>query len=198
MDVKKIYNKYFNGDSKKTVRNMVIIILFGVLLILVADIISGLNSKNSASDKSTVEVNTTTGIPVISNAFEEKVKKDLTDTLSMITGVGKVTVMIYFEGGRESIPAVNVNNTNKKTDEKDNQGGTRITTEESKNTNVVIIDNNNTTEPFIIKQINPAIGGVMVVAEGASSPEMKEKIHNAVKTVLNIPGNKVSVMPMKK
>ncbi|MDF2675408.1 MAG: hypothetical protein K0R09_3680, partial [Clostridiales bacterium] len=27
MDVKKIYNKYFNGDSKKTVRNMVIIIL---------------------------------------------------------------------------------------------------------------------------------------------------------------------------
>lgn len=198
MNIKKIFEKYFGGDSKKTIRNMVIIILFGILLILVADIISGLNKKNTNIENSTVEVDTTAGIPVTSNAYEEKIKSDLTDTLSMITGVGKVTVMIYFEGGSESIPAVNINNTNRRTDEKDNQGGTRITTEENENTNVVIINKNNSSEPFIVKQVNPVIGGVMVVAEGASSSEMKEKIHNAVKTVLNLPANKVTVMPMKK
>lgn len=198
MNIKKIFDKYFNGDSKKTVRNMVIVILCGVLLILIADVISGLNNKNSSVDKSAVEVNTTIGIPVTSNAYEEKIKKDLTDTLSLISGVGKVTVMIYFEGGSESIPAVNINNTNRKTDEKDNQGGIRVTTEENKNTNVVVIDKNNATEPFIVKQVNPKIGGVMVVAEGATSSEMKEKIHNAVKTVLNIASNNVTVMPMKK
>lgn len=198
MDIKKIFEKYFKGDSKKTVRNMVIIILFGVLLILIADIISGLSNKNTDIQNSTVEVNTTTGIPVTSNTYEEKIKKDLTDTLSMITGVGKVTVMIYFEGGSESIPAVDITDTNRKTDEKDNQGGTRTTTEESKNTNVVIIDKNNNREPFIVRQVNPAIGGVMVVAEGAVSSEMKEKIHNAVRTVLNLPANKVTVLPMKK
>jgi stage III sporulation protein AG len=198
MDIKKIFDKYFNGDSKKTVRNMVIVILCGVLLILIADVISGLNSRNSSADKSDVEVNTTIGIPVTSSAYEEKIKKDLTDTLSLISGVGKVTVMIYFEGGSESIPAVNINNTNRKTDEKDNQGGIRVTTEENKNTNVVVIDKNNATEPFIVKQVNPDIGGVMVVAEGATSSEMKEKIHNAVKTVLNLAPNNVTVMPMKK
>lgn len=198
MDIKKIFDKYFNGDSKKTVRNMVIVILFGVLLILVADIISGLNNKNAVTDKSTVEVNSAAGIPVTTSAYEEKIKKDLTDTLSMITGVGKVTVMIYFEGGSESVPAVNVNNSNTRTDEKDNQGGVRTTTEENENTNVVIVNNNSATEPFIVKQINPQIGGVMVVAEGVESSEMKEKIHNAVKTVLNLPSNKVTVMPMKK
>lgn len=198
MDIKKIFEKYFNGDSKKTVRNMVIIILFGVLLILIADIITGLNNKNTGIQDSTVEVNTTAGIPVTSNSYEEKIKKDLTDTLSLITGVGKVTVMIYFEGGSESIPAVDVTDTNRKTDEKDNQGGIRTTTEESKNTNVVIIDKNNNREPFIVRQVNPAIGGVMVVAEGAGSSEIKEKIHNAVRTVLNLPANKVTVLPMKK
>lgn len=198
MDIKKIFEKYFKGDSKKTVRNMVIVILFGVLLILIGDIISGLSNKNTDIQNSTVEVNTTTGIPVTSNTYEERIKKDLTDTLSMITGVGKVTVMIYFEGGSESIPAVDITNTNRKTDEKDNQGGTRTTTEESKNTNVVIIDKNNNREPFIVRQVNPAIGGVMVVAEGAVNSEMKEKIHNAVKTVLNLPANKVTVLPMKK
>lgn len=198
MDIKKVFDKYFSGDSKKTVRNMLIVVLFGVLLILIADIVSGLSSKEDVADKGTVEVNTTTGIPVTSNAYEEKIKKDLAETLSMIAGVGDVNVMIYFEGGSESIPAVNINNSNVKTDEKDNQGGTRITTEETKNTNVVIIDKNNSSEPFIIRQINPEIGGVMVVAEGASSSEMKEKIHNAVKTVLNLPSNKVTVMQMKK
>lgn len=198
MDIKKIFDKYFGGNSKKTVRNMLIVVLFGVLLILIADIISGLSDKKDVADKGTIEVNTTAGIPVTSTAYEEKIKKDLTDTLSMIAGVGNVNVMIYFEGGSESVPAVNVNNSSTRTDEKDNQGGTRITTEENKNTNVVIVDKNNSSEPFIIRQVNPEIGGVMVVAEGASNPEMKEKIHNAVRTVLNIPANKVTVMPMKK
>lgn len=198
MDIKKIFDKYFSGDSKKTVRNMLIIILIGVLLILIADIISGLTNKDSNNNKSTVEVNTTTGIPVTSNTYEEKIKKDLTEALSMIAGVGNVNVMIYFEGGSESIPAVNINNSSTKTDEKDNQGGTRTTVEENQNTNVVIINKNSNTEPFIVKQVNPKIGGVMVVAEGASSSEMKEKIHNAVKTVLNLPSNKVTVMQMKK
>lgn len=198
MDIKKIFDKYFNGDSKKSVRNMAIIVLFGILLILIADIVSGLNSKNTDMKNSTVEVNTAAGIPVTSNTYEEKIKKDLTDTLSMITGVGRVTVMIYFQGGNESIPAVNINNSNTRTDEKDNQGGTRTTTEERKDTSVVIINRNNNAEPFIIKQINPAIGGVLVVAEGAGNPDIKEKIHNAVKTVLNLPANKVTVMPMKK
>lgn len=198
MNIKKILEKYFKGDSKKVVRNMTIVILFGVLLILIADVLSGLNSKKTDNENSTVEVNTATGIPVTSNTYEEKIKSDLTETLSMITGVGNVSVMIYFEGGSESIPAVNINNTNRRTDEKDNQGGTRVTTEENNNTNVVIVDKNNSTEPFIVKQVNPSIGGVLVVAEGASNPEMKEKIHNAVKTVLNLPANKVTVLPMKK
>lgn len=198
MDIKKIFDRYLGGDSKKMVRNMLILILFGVLLILTADIIAGFGNKKEAALKNTIEVDTAVGIPVTSNGYEEKIKKDLVDTLSLIAGVGNVNVMIYFEGGSESVPAVNINNSSTRTDEKDNQGGTRITTEENKNTNVVIIDKNNNSEPFIVRQVNPEIGGVLVVAEGASNPEMKEKIHTAVKTVLNIPGSRVTVLPMKK
>ena len=196
MDMKKIFDKYLGGDSKKMVRNMLILILFGVLLILTADIVAGFGNKKEAALEGSIEVNTTSGIPATSNAYEEKIKKELVDTLSLIAGVGNVNVMIYFEG--ESVPAVNINNSSTRTDEKDNQGGTRTTTEENKNTNVVIIDKNNNSEPFIIRQVNPEIGGVLVVAEGASNPEMKEKIHIAVKTVLNIPGSRVTVLPMKK
>ncbi|MCX7885201.1 MAG: stage III sporulation protein AG [Caloramator sp.] len=197
MNLKKIIEK-LNSDRKKTIYYLIILLLCGVLLILIGDITSTLNSKKGNETKNTVEVNTNSNIIATSSNFEDRVKKDLIDTLSQIQGVGKVTVMIYFEGGSESIPALNINDTNRKVEEKDSQGGLRVTTETSKNQNIVLISEAGTSKPYIIKQINPTVGGVIVVAEGASSSEIKERILNSVKTVLNIPASKVSVMPMKK
>ncbi|SKA81963.1 stage III sporulation protein AG [Caloramator quimbayensis] len=197
MNLKKFIEK-LNSNRKKSIYYLIVLLLCGVLLILIGDITSTLYSKKSKETKNTVEVNTNSNIITTSQSFEDKVKKDLIDTLSQIQGVGKVSVMIYFEGGSESVPALNVNDTNKKVEEKDSQGGVRVTTEMSKNQNVVIISEGGNSKPYIIKQINPSIGGVMVVAEGANSSEIKERILNSVKTVLNIPASKVSVMPMKK
>lgn len=197
MNFKKLIEK-LNSNRKKSIYYLIVLLLCGVLLILVGDITANLYSKKPKETKNTVEVNTNSNIITTSQSFEDKVKKDLIDTLSQIQGVGKVNVMIYFEGGSESVPALNINDTNKKVEEKDSQGGVRVTTEMSKNQNVVIISEGGNSKPYIIKQINPSIGGVMVVAEGANSSEIKERILNSVKTVLNIPASKVSVMPMKK
>jgi stage III sporulation protein AG len=199
MDIKKFFEKYCK-NSKKFIINMVILLLCGVLLILIGDITSSLNSdkKKSANVKNSVQVNTNAEVIATSSSYEERVKKELSETLLQIAGVGKVSVMIYFEGGSESIPAMNINDTNKKIEEKDNQGGIRTTTESNKNQNIVVVSEGGGNKPFIIKQVNPSIGGVIVVAEGADNAEIRERLHNAVKTVLNIPANRVSVMPMKK
>ncbi|QCX32702.1 stage III sporulation protein AG [Caloramator sp. E03] len=197
MNFKRILQK-LNEDRKKAIYYLLILFLCGVLLILIGDIIVKLNTKKVNNIKNSVEVNTNSNIIATSASFEDKVKKDLIDTLSQIQGVGKVSVMIYFEGGSESVPALNINDTNRKVEEKDSQGGVRTTTEISKNENVVLINEGGTSKPYIIKQVNPSIGGVIVVAEGAGNSEVKERILNSVKTVLNIPASKVSVMPMKK
>lgn len=200
MDIKGLIKNFTSkGKSKKMMINILIFILFGILLILIGDITSNLNSKkdkNGKNAKNAIEV-TTNSTSISSSSYEEKIKKDLVDTLSMISGVGRVTVMIYFNGGVESIPAININDSDKKTNEKDNQGGTRAINESSRSEAIVLINEGGGTKPFIIRQLNPSIGGVMVVAQGASSIEIREKIHNAVKTVLNLPSHKVTVMPMK-
>lgn len=197
MNFKRLLQK-LNEDRKKAMYYLLILFLCGVLLILIGDIMVKLNIKKVNNIKNSVEVNTNSNIIATSTSFEDKVKKDLIDTLSQIQGVGKVSVMIYFEGGSESVPALNINDTNRKVEEKDSQGGVRTTTEISKNENIVLINEGGASKPYIIKQINPSIGGVIVVAEGASNSEVKERILNSVKTVLNIPASKVSVMPMKK
>jgi stage III sporulation protein AG len=198
MDLNKFLDKFFKGNTKKLVINFLIILLVGVLLILIGNITSNLTSKKTQKDDKTVEVTTNSTTADSTANYEEKIKKELVDTLSQMAGVGKVSVMIYFDGGSQSLPAVNINDTSKKTDEKDTQGGTRVTTESTKNQSIVIITEGNNNRPFIVKQLNPSIGGVIVVAEGAENSELKERIHNAVKTVLNLTSNKVNVVPMKR
>ncbi|HAZ37344.1 MAG TPA: stage III sporulation protein AG [Clostridiaceae bacterium] len=201
MKLNDLLEKYLKKNTnKKAMMNLVIVLLIGVLLILIGNITNTLKSDRiKSADKTVVEV-ASNNVSVNSNSvgYEEKIKKDLTDTLSMIEGVGKVQVMIYFDGGSEFVIAYNVNDSVKKTEEKDNQGGTRIINENVNNHNTVIVNESGGSKPFITKQINPSIGGVIVVAEGAEKPEIKERIQNAVKTVLNIPPHKVSVFPMEK
>ncbi|MCX7903955.1 MAG: stage III sporulation protein AG [Caloramator sp.] len=194
MDLKGFLDKNLK-NPKKVILNMIIVILLGILMMLVSNVYKNINlvDKKKKEEKSVIEV--ATYAPQLT--YEEKLKKDLIDILMQIDGVGKVNAMIYFEEGTSSVPAYNENTNIRKIEEKDNQGGTRITTENSRNINVVLMNEGTSNKPFIIKEIRPRIGGVIVVAEGAKSPLIKEQIINAVKTGLNIPANKVSVLPMK-
>ena len=197
MDIKGIINKYFK-NSKKLMINLIILFLCGVLLILISDISTNVTNKKIKGTKNVVEVNTNTQTPMVTNTYEEITKRELINTLSDIDGVGKISVMIYFEGGSQSIPAMNVNDTNRKTQEKDTTGGQRVTTENTKNASVVIVNEGGESKPFVVRQFNPSIGGVIVVAEGADNAVIKERLFIAVRSVLNLSSNKVSIMPMKK
>ncbi|CCJ34595.1 stage III sporulation protein AG [Caloramator australicus] len=194
MNLKGLLDKNMK-NPKKFILNMIIVILIGILMMLISNVYKSINlaDKKKKEEKSVIEVSTYA--PQLT--YEEKLKKDLIDILMQIDGVGKVNAMIYFEEGASTVPAYNENNSIRKIEEKDNQGGTRITTENSRNINVVLMNEGTSNKPFIIKEIRPRIGGVIVVAEGAKSPIIKEQIINAVKTGLNIPANKVSVLPMK-
>lgn len=198
MNLNKFLDKYFKGNTKKLAANFIVFLLIGVLLILIGNIASNLYAKKTPNESAAVEVSTNSEAVDLTSGYQEKLKRELADILSQMEGVGKVSVMIYFNGGSESLPAMNINDTSKKTDEKDNQGGTRTTIESTKNESIVVINDANSSKPFIVKQLNPSIAGVIVVAEGADNAEIKEKIHNAVKTALSLSSNRVTVMPMKK
>ncbi|KMT21345.1 stage III sporulation protein AG [Clostridium cylindrosporum] len=211
MKFKEILEKWFK-DPKKFLTNIAVAFLIGVLLLIIGDVTGSLfNFKKDKSNaeklpKETVQKEDDAEVEVSSNSqsfpgakdYEEKLKRDLADSLIQIQGVGKVDVMIYFQGSSESIPAVNSTDTNKKTDEKDKEGGTRTITESSKTSTVVTAGDSSGNKALIVKEIRPSIGGVMIVAEGAVNSSIKEEVTNAVKTLLNLPANKVVVSPMKK
>lgn len=199
----KIKEKLQDKNKKNYVTNLAILLLFGILLAVVG---------STFSDESTATINNISGkenvqeqVEVVSsqkNKGEEikeaEMERKLKNTLESIKGVGKVQVMVYFKGGEEQVPAININDSTSLTEEKDTDGGTRKITQENEGRTVVMMNTENGTEPFVLKKENPEVTGVFIVAEGANDNLIKLQIQQAVVKLFGLNENQVTVYPMKK
>ena len=107
--------------------------------------------------------------------------------------------MITLKSGSEIIPAKDESITDKTTDEKDVEGGTRAINEKNTSDQVVFMnEQGGTSKPLVLKEINPEIKGVIIVAEGANDPRVKLQLTEAVQTVLDVPAYRVSIFESNK
>lgn len=198
-----------NKSNKKsnTMTNLIIIVLFGVLIILVGSSFKGVSNNAKGAISSNVKSQTKQNVTPkdqdseddTETEYENNLQNNLKETLAKIDGVGKVSVMIYFEAGSEEVPAVNINDSTSNTQEKDNQGGVRKTTQKNNGSSVVITnEGDGVSKPLIVKKYKPKVTGVCVVAEGADSDLTELRIKKAVINLFNLTEEKVNVYPMKK
>lgn len=180
--------------SKKYVANLLVILALAVMaLIVTGDFfslkpVSGPVERNPTLESSNYQEGTTL-------TEEEIIERRLKRILEEIKGAGQVEVMLTFEMGTEIVPALNRVESKDVTEEKDANGGTRILSSENITTNTVISSDGKGNQPLVLKEIKPQVKGVIVVAEGADQVEVKAKLYEAVKTVLQIPGHRVEVYP---
>ncbi|HHY71508.1 MAG TPA: stage III sporulation protein AG, partial [Thermoanaerobacterales bacterium] len=127
-------------------------------------------------------------------AYEIKLEKQLADLLRQVNGVGDVEVMITLEDKFMIEPAFNIVDTEKNSEEKDNEGGVRSIIEKQTNKQVVLLRRNGEEEAMVLRQTTPSIKGILIVADGASSSKVKEKIIKSTATLLDIPIYKISVL----
>ena len=127
-------------------------------------------------------------------ALEKELENKLQANLQIMEGVGKVRVSVSFATGLKSEYARNDNVTKNTSQETDKTGGTRETTQVTENNQVVMP--NGSSQPVVVVEDRPEIAGVLIIAEGARDPNVREGIHTAVQTLLNITSNKITVVPM--
>lgn len=200
MNFKEIINKYLKGGKNKNFSNLILIFLVGVILVITASFFNSSSSSNSKSDATTSKssLDSTNSTAVAVNAYEQDMNNQLKNLLSQIDGVGKVTVMITFESGEETVPALN-NNEGSSTTEDSNSGDKNTTTQGNSSSTVVTINNaDGSTKPLIVKIYKPKVSSVAVVAEGADNSLTELRITKTVMDLLNVTDSKVNVLPMKK
>lgn len=192
--LKKITNMDF---SKKTINNLIIVLCLGIAFLIIADFLQGLNQNTNNNAPSTsnneVEVQSITD-NLSETSYVRNLENKLSSILSKIDNAGQVSVMITLKGSTEMIPAKDESLSDKVTNENDTSGGTRVINESITNDKVVFSnEQGGNSKPLIVKEINPEVKGVIVVADGAKDGKLKLKLSEAVQTILDVPAYRVTV-----
>ncbi|MCQ1529824.1 stage III sporulation protein AG [Lutispora saccharofermentans] len=194
--------KFMIDNNKKLYTNIMILLCMGVALVIVANFYNDMAKDSKSSefesfDSKNKEMNT--DYMNREDNYGSEIEKQLSSILSKISGAGKVSVMITYESGKELVTQKDNSRVDKITDEKDTNGGTRVINESSIDDKTVMVNQQGgSSQPIVVKEINPEIKGVIVVAEGARNSKVKLKISEAVQTVLDVPAYRVTVLETNK
>ncbi len=194
MDKKKLISEFKKLLDDKKITNLLTIALVIAFIILALnvfypDMFKKEDIKSTLSEE--VEINN------IKDEYEEAQKEELKSILEDMYGVGEVKVMISFKSGESKILAYNSSKQIVSTEEKDTEGGTRVSNQTDDGSTVVMTNEGGDNEPFIVETYKPKIEGIMILAEGASDSRIKYDIQKAVSSLYGLSAEKVNVYPMK-
>ncbi len=132
----------------------------------------------------------------ISTSVEQETETRLAGVLSNIKGAGHVEVMITYETGPELVTAMSVDtNSNRSTTSDDGHEST--TEHETESRKPATVSGGGGSQPIVLTEIQPAVRGVIVVAEGAGDIMVRLNLQRAVQTVLNVPVQSIEVFEMQ-
>ena len=148
-----------------------LILLLGISLIIVS-IPSGKTKKNTQSSETTAKEDST-------DLYVKKQERRLVNALKHVEGVGKVKVMITVNSSKEAV----VN--------KDSPY------EQSSSEKEKTVEEDGKKVPYVIKEVEPVVEGVVVVAQGGGNDIIKNQIVEAVSVLFHISSYKVKVLKME-
>lgn len=176
------------GMSEKIVIGLIMLIIVAAIFIYTEQEEKAEFSLNQAEPAVAVSGDSTE-ISAIEKSLEDKIAT----SLEKMQGVGKVKVLVTYDSGIRKEFARDESITRRNSKETDKEGGTRETVEVTENNRLVIAGN---TEALVIVEERPQVAGILIIAEGANDPKVKEAIFEAVKILLNIQPTRINVAPM--
>lgn len=179
--------------------NFIIVLLVGVLLIVIAFPTSnGSNKEGKESEKSpSVSEATSNQNDTQTLSYVEEQEKRLETILSSVQGVGEVNVMITLKSSKELIVEKDTPATSATTQEEDAEGGKRNTTDKSTTEATVYQqDNSGGSSPYVVKELEPEIEGIIVIAKGGDDPVVAKNISDAILALFHVEAHKIKVMKM--
>ncbi len=192
MEKKKLSLKEIGKDK------LLIMLLAGILLLFLS-----LPSFGKAGESIPKEKQVTQEIPSSSGKddnelYIEAMEKKLKNTLSMVDGLGNTEVMITLKGSKEKVTLKDEPYTQENSNETDGTGGTRVNSSVTKEDETVMVSNGNgDSQPYIVKETEPEIEGVLVLCEGGNNGKIINEIVDAVQVLFNVPPHKIKVMKME-
>ena len=174
MKLTDVIEKAKNIPPKKKTQYLIVIIILAVIL---AIYFSTLVPESPAQAEESV------------GETQQTMETRLEEVLSQVEGAGEVHVVINYESTPELVPATSSDTQVSSSSEEDKNTETR-----SEKSSVATVQTGGQSEALIIKENQPDVRGVIVVAEGASDIGVRLGLLDAVTTLLNISPDKVEIL----
>ncbi|MCF6137856.1 stage III sporulation protein AG [Pseudalkalibacillus berkeleyi] len=194
-------------DGKKLNRKSQYILLilgFGIAMMLVQNLMSATEpasvmnmADGTQESKPTFSMGKSDDPSSLIRELEEHYENQLKELLDEMIGVQNAEVMVVVDSTYRKVIEKEINKQISTTDETDKNGGKRKSSTDQTSEKVIIIDGKNGKEPIIRSIEKPKVTGVLIVAEGADSLQVKNWIIEAVSKVFDMPSHKVSVTAKK-
>ncbi|NMA92226.1 MAG: hypothetical protein GX973_03805 [Firmicutes bacterium] len=131
-----------------------------------------------------------------SNPGEGAIVSELTEMIEQIEGVSNVKIFITLESGGRLELVKDKEENSRETREEDGGGGSREIVENNcRETHVILRDHQGGEQPLVLQESTPRYRGVLVVAEGVEHPVVKDRVTEALKSVLNLSYHRITVLP---
>lgn len=183
------------------IEKLIMLLLCGIFLIVVSvpDLFSAIQGSKSTPKKNTVQ-SSSEKVPVSkdSNAvYVEELENKLKEVLEKVDGIGKTEVMITLKSSKESVILKNSPYTQESTSETDSAGGSRVSSSISKEEETVLVETQESgSSPYVVKEMEPKVEGVVVIAEGGGNINTINEINSAIEVLFDVPVHKIKVMKM--
>lgn len=170
-----------------------VLLLFAGILLLLTTIPSESIEKSETGDHTTIVTKTNE-----QKIFKEEMERQLSLALEQVQGIGKTKIMITLKATKELIINKDRPMKEEENKEKDSTGGERIqSSKEMEETTILVSDDSGTQTPYVIKELEPEIAGIVVVAQGGDEERIIKEITDACEVLFSLPIHKIKVMKMK-
>ena len=182
--------------------NMIVFVLLGILLLVITIPIDGDLAKEKTKEKK--EDTNKEDITVYNTQIDEnleyclQLEQRIEELLSNMDGVGEVQAMVTLVTSKELIVEKDEPVTRNTITESDGAGGTRSTNESSFDYETIYeTDGEGNKIPYVIKQIEPEIQGITVVAQGGGNAIVQKNISEVLEALFHLDAHKIKVVKMK-
>lgn len=171
---------------------LAVLLLFGILLVVIALPVSTTEEKTE-----TIEEKEATA-EAAEITYERQLEDRLASILSQVAGAGRVRVMVTLESKGERIVEKDTPETRKTVEETDAAGGSRSTSEQEWGEETVYYEaGSGEKSPYVVKELEPSLEGVLVLAEGGGSPVVRQELLEAVQALFSIEAHKIKIMKLE-
>ncbi len=130
------------------------------------------------------------------DAYIKRLENKLVHILENVDGVGRVEVMLTLKSSGESI--LNKDDIQEEETEEETSDGTKKERRSNKKeSETVLADAQGESAPYVIKELEPEIAGIVVSCEGADDHRVAASVMEAVQVLFGVSASHIKVLKME-